>query len=57
MIKPLPCPFCGHDASTGPVVTRYAVTCSNDYCPVESQATAHTIEEAIELWNTREWTR
>ena len=56
MTSPLPCPFCGHDASCGAVVSRFAITCSNDYCPVESQATAHTLDEAIQLWNTREWT-
>ena len=55
MTKPLPCPFCGHEADVGRIgyTNKFAVTCSNDDCPVESQATAHTMEEAIELWNKR----
>ena len=55
MIGPLPCPFCGHEAQAGKIglTARFAVTCSNDHCPVESQATAHSVDEAIKLWNKR----
>ena len=55
MTGPLPCPFCGHEADAGRIGSTllYGVDCSNDYCPVESQATAHTLDEVIKLWNTR----
>jgi hypothetical protein len=55
MTAPLPCPFCGHEADPSRIGfrDRYAVVCSNDYCPVESQATGQTMDEAIKLWNTR----
>lgn len=53
--KPLNCPFCGHeaDASRIGLTSRYGVTCTNDDCPVEAQATAGSLNEAIRLWNTR----
>ena len=52
---PLPCPWCGHDADAGRIglTSRYGVDCTNGDCPVEAQATAGTMEEAIRLWNTR----
>ena len=52
---PKPCPFCGHEADAGRVgyTNKFAVTCSNDDCPVETQATGCTLEEAIKFWNTR----
>lgn len=58
MNRPLPCPWCGHEAETTVLnfaskLARYAVTCTNDECPVEAQATAGTIPEAIALWNQR----
>ena len=52
---PKPCPFCGHDADAGRIgyTDKYAVICGNDDCPVETQATGCTLEEAIKFWNTR----
>lgn len=51
----LPCPFCGHQADLGRVgfTDHYAVVCSNDECPVFTQATAMDMDAAIALWNTR----
>jgi hypothetical protein len=54
--KPLPCPFCGHEADAGRVglTDRFAVACGDpEGCVVEAQATAGSREEAIRLWNTR----
>ena len=55
MISPLPCPFCGHDADAGRIgyTNKFAVTCSNDDCPVETQATDITLPQAIIRWNIR----
>ena len=52
---PKPCPFCGHEADAGRVgyTDKYAVICSNDDCPVETQATDITLPQAIIRWNIR----
>jgi hypothetical protein len=55
MLAPMNCPFCGNEAEAGRIgiTTRYGVQCSNEDCPVESQATAGSMDDAIRLWNTR----
>jgi hypothetical protein len=52
--QPLPCPFCGHPADAGRIgfTEHFGVTCGNpDGCPVEAQATAADLDQAIRLWN------
>ena len=51
----LPCPFCGHEPEYGQtgLTPLFSVHCPNDYCIVASQATAHTLDEAVKAWNTR----
>lgn len=53
--RALNCPYCGSEADAGRCggTNRYAVTCSSDDCPVEQQATAGSLQEAIALWNRR----
>ena len=53
--SPLPCPWCGHEAEAGRIgyTNKFAVTCSNDDCPVEAQATDITLPGAVIRWNTR----
>lgn len=53
--RALNCPYCGSEADAGRVgfTARFAVTCSNDTCPVEQRATAGSLQEAIALWNRR----
>lgn len=50
---PRPCPFCGSAADAGRIglTSRYGVTCTNDECPVEAQATAGSHAEAVAAWN------
>lgn len=54
-VQPQNCMHCGSEADAGRcgITTRFAVTCSNDDCPVEQQATAGSLQEAIALWNRR----
>lgn len=53
--KPLACPFCSSPADAGRIgfTDRYGVTCTNEDCPVEAQATGGSLIEAVRLWNTR----
>ena len=56
MTKLKPCPFCGGEAKIiqGSLYYGYRVGCENyrcTTCPITYSY--HTIEEAIEAWNTR----
>ena len=55
MTRPLPCPWCGHEAHAGRIgfTKWFGVSCTNDECPVEAQASALTLEQAIADWNRR----
>lgn len=51
---PLACPHCGTDPEPASMLLgRFVVTCANEDCPVDVQATGATLAEAWERWNRR----
>jgi hypothetical protein len=51
---PLPCPHCGTDPQPATLTAgRFIVTCANEACPVDVQATGATLKEAWDRWNAR----
>lgn len=53
MSEPLPCPFCGNKPETHRGVPDSLVGCYNNGCSALASASAPTLEQAIERWNTR----